>query len=149
MIAACAQFLDQAIESARRMDAKVLADMKRSRSFAWRTVDAALRPLDDRTKQQVLHLIHDIDIGIVSKRDTNEWKDAVARYGTGTEYVHTIAEAAMESRCRVCDGGCQNECPIYESFVHFQVPIYDATHPKCEYSMVEVVLDGNEQVRKR
>ena len=135
LFAAAAGFLDQSLDGIRHIPAKAKADMRRAKSFAWRAVGQALQPLDEKTKKQLLNIVKDTTIGVVSKRQANEWKDATDMYVGGKEYVHRMAEITMEAKCRTCDGTCRNSCPLYESYVHFDVPTLDNQHPNCPYSM--------------
>lgn len=136
MLAACAGFLEQSLEGIRHVPKAAQSDMKRAKSFAWKAVQATLEPLEEKVKRQLLNIIKDVDIGIVSKKDVQAWKQSTDMYVSGKEFVHRMAEITMAARCATCDGSCRDTCPLYESYVHFEVPEFDPNHRNCPYSML-------------
>lgn len=134
ILAAAAQFLDQAIESVSKLPKPVVTNMKHGRTWTWKAVNETLESLDEKTRRQIVNIIKDTNIGVITKKDSQAWKKAADTYIGGQEYVHRMAEITMESKCRGCDGTCRDQCPLYESYVHFDVPTYDDGHPYCPYA---------------
>lgn len=141
LLLACQQFLQQAVENGESyIPSEVLGDLKRSRSFAKRSMDSWLESLDDKTAKSIVNMIRDYEITIQTNMQAA--KDPARReqqaFLSGAEYVQRMAEASMEAKCASCDGSCRDACPLYESYVHFEVPEYDPNHALCPYAMKEV-----------
>src|SRR5579875_3719989 len=132
-VAAAAQSLSEAVEQDTKLPTSIKADMKRAKTWAWRSVYATLDLIDEKSKRQVVNIIKDLEIGIVSKRDAEEYRKEQEMFFRAGEHAFRLAEYAMQARCSTCDGGCRSECPLFEALQHFDVPPWDESRA-CPYA---------------
>lgn len=134
MFLACAQFLEDAVKTANRVPTENLADLKRARTYAWKGATGWLKSLDEKTKKSILNIIKDVDIGIISRQQAQEWTKMTDTYIGGREYIYRYVENVLTTKCSKCDGSPGGECPIREAHKHFDIPAWDENHPRCEYA---------------
>lgn len=135
---ACYQFLDDLVTDSRALPDDVVPDLKRARTFAWRTAKSWLKRYDEKTHRSILNLIKDHEIGIMTRREAIKTRKEMDAMLSGKEYVERMTEVTWDAKCKTCDGSCQATCPLYESYRHFEVAEYDPSHPLCAYAGVGV-----------
>ncbi|MCY0870812.1 MAG: DUF5651 domain-containing protein [Firmicutes bacterium] len=136
---ACAQFLQEIIEAGERyIPSSVQADLKRGRTFTQKAMDAWLAELDQKTARYVVNTIKDHEICVMptlSARTSELFREYQGML-SGKEYMHRMAEITLDAKCKSCDGSCRDTCALLECYTHFEVPVFDETHPNCPYAMI-------------
>lgn len=136
---ACQEYLEQSVEGAdKHMPKPVLSELKHARTRAKKAWDLYIHSVDAKSAKGVVNLVKDFEIVVMNKRAVGDGVKEFEDMMSGKEYVYRMAEVAMSAKCQTCDGKCRDECPLYESFVHFDVPVYDENHTECPYSQLGV-----------
>lgn len=127
-------FYEQLLAHSKALPKEAVTELKHAKTRTIKAREIIKDKVDPATRRFMENLVRDQTIGILSAKDSKEFRAEELRYFGGSEHVATFAEVVMETKCKSCDGTCRDSCPFYEGLVHFQMPEWDENDPYCPYA---------------
>lgn len=96
MFLACAQFLEQGIETGIQGAPKeCLGDLKRARTYSWKGAVAWLKTLDEKAQRSILNMIKDTNIAIVARKQARD-SEIATKLLIGVEEIADLMDKEIQ-----------------------------------------------------